>query len=82
MRHAGAPAPSLSHESREPKPVGYFAAGRTTDAGYIVRNGVVEEIPTPDAGEFMSTLRRLADADSLDPVVKQPRESTPETLTS
>lgn len=57
-----------------------YRAGWTDDAGYIVRNGVVEEIPTPDAGEFMATLRRLADADSLDPVATAPRESIPETL--
>lgn len=56
-----------------------YRAGWTDDAGYVVRNGVVEEIPTPDAGEFMSTLRRMADADSLDPVATAPRESTPET---
>lgn len=57
-----------------------YRAGWTDDAGYIVRNGVVEEVPTPDAGEFMATLRRLADADSLDPAATAPRESTPETL--
>lgn len=57
-----------------------YRAGWAAGAGYIVRNGVVEEISTPDAGEFLSTLRRLADADSLDPVATAPRESIPETL--